>query len=299
MSAFPTRILLATDGSEEAALAAHAAIDLSGRAGAKLHVVHTWQDLRPPTLPAMAMDEYSQAYEQYEREARELLEEQAQRLRSAGGTVAGTHLKKGRPAEEIAYLAQELEADLVVVGSRGLGLVKRLVVGSVSERVVQLDPCPTLVVRGGEGSWPPSRVIVGDDASEEARRAGEFAAGIGTLFDARTLLVRVYPQVTVFKARRISHVRASKELLREGERSLERRAAELESVLGTRPEIRVVAGDAAAVIQEMAEEGGKPTLVAVGRRGLDAVGHFALGSVSSDVLRAVSGPVLIVPSPSG
>ncbi len=299
MSAFPTRILLATDGSEEAALAAHAAIDLSGRAGAKLHVVHTWQDLRPPTLPAMAMDEYSQAYEQYEREARELLEEQAQRLRSAGGTVAGTHLKKGRPAEEIAYLAQELEADLVVVGSRGLGLVKRLVVGSVSERVVQLDPCPTLVVRGGEGSWPPSRVIVGDDASEEARRAGEFAAGIGTLFDARTLLVRVYPQVTVFKARRISHVRASKELLREGERSLERRAAELESVLGTRPEIRVVAGDAAAVIQEMAEERGKPTLVAVGRRGLDAVGHFALGSVSSDVLRAVSGPVLIVPSPSG
>jgi nucleotide-binding universal stress UspA family protein len=291
--------LLATDGSEEAALAAHAAIDLSGRAGAKLHVVHTWQDLRPPTLPAMAMDEYSQAYEQYEREARELLEEQAQRLRSAGGTVAGTHLKKGRPAEEIAYLAQELEADLVVVGSRGLGLVKRLVVGSVSERVVQLDPCPTLVVRGGEGSWPPSRVIVGDDASEEARRAGEFAAGIGTLFDARTLLVRVYPQVTVFKARRISHVRASKELLREGERSLERRAAELESVLGTRPEIRVVAGDAAAVIQEMAEERGKPTLVAVGRRGLDAVGHFALGSVSSDVLRAVSGPVLIVPSPSG
>lgn len=230
MSAFPTRILLATDGSEEAALAAHAAIDLSGRAGAKLHVVHTWQDLRPPTLPAMAMDEYSQAYEQYEREARELLEEQAQPLRSAGGTVAGTHLKKGRPAEEIAYLAQELEADLVVVGSRGLGSVKRLVVGSVSERVVQLDPCPTLVVRGGEGSWPPSRVIVGDDASEEARRAGEVAAGIGPLFDARTLLVRVYPQVTVFKARRISHVRASKELLREGERSLERRAAEAKMV---------------------------------------------------------------------
>ena len=87
MSAFPTRVLLATDGSEEAALAAHAAIDLSGRAGAKLHVVHAWQDLRPPTLPALAMDEYSRAYEQYEqyeREAGELLEEQAQRLRSAG-----------------------------------------------------------------------------------------------------------------------------------------------------------------------------------------------------------------------
>jgi nucleotide-binding universal stress UspA family protein len=299
MSAFPNRILLATEGSEEAALAAHAAIDLSGRAGAKLHVVHTWQDLRPPILPAMAMDEYSRAYEQYDREAGELLEEQAQRLTSAGGIVAGTHLKKGRPAEEIANLAQELEADLVVVGSWGLGAVKCLVVGSVSERVVQLNPCPTLVVRGGEGSWLPSRGLVGDDASEEARRAGEFAAGIGKLFHARTLLVRVYPQVPVFKARRISHMRASKELLREGERSLERRATELESGLGTRPEIWVVAGDAAAVIQEVAEEGGEPTPVAVGRRRLDAVGHFALGSVSADVLRAVSGPVPIVSSPSG
>ena len=92
-------------------------------------------------------------------------------------------------------------------------------------------------------------------------------------------------------------MRASKELLREGERSLERRAGELAGVLGTPPEIRVVAGDAEAVIQEVAEKGGEPTLVAVGRRGLDAVGRFALGSVSSDVLRAVSGPVLIVPSP--
>lgn len=100
MSIFPTRILLATDGSKDAALAARAAADLSARAGAELHVVHVWQDLRSPSLPAMAMGEYSRAYEQYEREVGELLEEQAQRLRSAGGTVVSTHLRKGRPAEE-------------------------------------------------------------------------------------------------------------------------------------------------------------------------------------------------------
>ena len=296
MSSFPTKILVATDGSEDATLAVRAAIDLSHRTGAELHVVHAWQDLRPSTIPAMAVDEYSRAYEQWKREARELLEEQAERLRSAGGTVTGIHLREGRPAEEIAKLAEELGVGLVVIGSRGLGPVKRLVTGSVSEGVVHLAPCPTLVVRGGEGSWPPSRLIIGDDASEEARRAGELAAHIGKLFDTRTLLVRVYPSVTVFKARRISHVRASEELLKKGERSLEKRAAELESILGTRPEVRVASGDAAAVIQEVAEEGGEPTLVAVGRRGLGAVRHLALGSVSSDILRAVSGPVLIVPS---
>ncbi len=296
MSGFPTKILLATDGSQDAALAGRAAIDLSNRSGAQLHVVYAWQHLRLGTIPAIAMDEYSRAHEQWKREAGEFLEEQAQRLRSAGGTVTGAHLREGRPAEEVTELAEELDVGLVVIGSRGLGPVKRLVTGSVSEGVVHLAHCSTLVVRGGEGSWPPSRLIIGDDASEEARRAGELAARIGKLFDARALLVRVYPSVTVFKARRISHVRAPEELLKKGERSLEKRAVELESILGMRPEVRVASGDAAAVIQETAEEGGQPTLVAVGRRGLGAVRHLALGSVSSDILRAVSGPVLIVPS---
>ena len=175
--------------------------------------------------------------------------------------------------------------------------MKRLVVGSVSEGVVELAPCPTLVVRGGEGAWPPSRLIVGDDGSEEARRVGELAAGLGRLFGARALLVRVYPSFPVFKGRRIVHVRASRKILREGERALEKRAAELESVLGTRLETRVESGDAAAVIQEIAEEGREPTLVAVGRRGFGAARYSTLGGVAADVLRAVAGPVLIAPSP--
>ena len=111
--------------------------------------------------------------------------------------------------------------------------------------------------------------------------------------------MRVYPQVTVSKARKIVHVRASKDILKEGERSLDERAAELKSVLGTRPDIGVASGDAAAVIQEAAEEVREPTQGAVGRRGLGAVGHFALGSVSANVLRAVRGAVLIAPSPGG
>ena len=164
-----TRILLATDGSEDAALAARVAADLSDRTRARLHLVHVWQGLRPATLPAAAIDQYSRAYQEWEREARVLLEEQTERLRSAGSTVAGAHLRKGRPAEEIVALAEELDAGLVVLDSRGLGLVKRLVVGSVAEGVVSLAPCPVLVVRGGEAAWPPSRVVVGDDSSEEAK----------------------------------------------------------------------------------------------------------------------------------
>jgi nucleotide-binding universal stress UspA family protein len=186
-------ILLATDGSEDAALAARAAADLSDRARVRLHVVHVWQGLRPATRPAAAIDPYPRAYEEWEREAGELLEEQTERLRSAGSTVAGTHLRKGRPAEEIVVLAEELDAGLVVVGSRGLGAVKRLVVGSVAEGVVSLAPCPTLVMRGGEGAWPPSRIVVGDDPSEEAKEAGEVAVAMAATLGAGVSLVRAYP----------------------------------------------------------------------------------------------------------
>ncbi len=297
MNNFLNRILIATDGSEYAALAARVAVDLSNRTGAELHVVHAWRNLQPASLPAVASEEYWRARERHEREAGELLEVQAEQLKSTGATVAGTHLREGRPADEIAALAEELEVDLVILGSRGLGTVKRLVTGSVSEGVVHLAPCPTLVVRGGEGAWPPKNVVIGDDSSTEAVKAGELAAGVGKLFGARALLVGVHHSMTIFEARRASHLRMSMELMRKEEELLEERAAELENALGTRPKTRVVKGDAAAIIQEAAEEGEKPALVAVGSRGLGAVRRFTLGSVSTDILRAIGGPVLIVPPP--
>lgn len=298
MNALPEKILLATDGSEDATLAAQAAKDLSGSPGAELHVVHVWHDLGPPSLPTAAAGEYSQASEEWEQEAEELLEEQAERLRSAGGTVAGVHLKKGRPPDEIAALAEELDAGLVVVGSRGLGTVKRLVMGSVSEGVVSLAPCPVLVMRGGEGAWPPTRLVVGADLSEEAKRASEFAVGYGHTLGVEVLLVLAYERRMV-TARGTQDPRADKEARRASNRAweaLSRLSAGLEAAPGSRPKTRAVLGDAAAVIQDAADEGEEPALVVVGRRGIGAVRRFVLGSVSSAVMRSVDGPVLVVPS---
>lgn len=182
MSIVPIKILVATDGSKDANLAVSVTVDLSERTGAELHVVHAWQGPPPMAYPAASRDYYLAYEREAEREAGGLLERQVEWIRTSGGIVARAHLRRGRPAEEISGLAKNLGADLVVVGSRGAGTVKRLVTGSVSERIVQLAPCPTLVVRGGEGVWPPSRLIVGDDGSEEAGRAGELAAGIGKVF---------------------------------------------------------------------------------------------------------------------
>jgi nucleotide-binding universal stress UspA family protein len=291
------RILLATDGSTDATLAARAANDLSGRAGAELHVVHVMQNLSPPNLPAAATEEYSRPSERREREAKELLEEQAERLRSAQGAVAGTHLKTGRPADKIAALAEELDAGLVVVGSRGLGTVKRLVMGSVSEGVVSLATCPVLVMRGGGGAWPPPRsIVVGTDLSEEAMIAAELAVSFGDTLDVEVLLVMAYLRPMQVSGRGPIALAEAEKADREASGAVFRFAVGLEDQTGRHPRRRAVLGDAASVIQDAAEEGGEPALVVVGRRGVGAVRRFVLGSVSTDVMRSVAGPVLIVPS---
>ena len=79
--------------------------------------------------------------------------------------------------------------------------------------------------------------------------------------------------------------------------ALLRLSAGLENVIEARPKTRTVLGDAATVIQDAAEEGEKSALVVVGRRGIGAIRRSILGGVSSDVMRSVDGPVLIVPSP--
>jgi nucleotide-binding universal stress UspA family protein len=156
MSIFPTRILLAADGSVEATLAAQTAIDLANKTGSELHVVYA--DMTP----------YSSAfYEGYQEgvdagaylqdESEELmrigqgrLDEQVRKIKAAGGSVAQAHYRLGRPDAEITALAEEMGAGLIVVGSRGLGGIRRTILGSVSDSVVRHAHCPVLVVRKEE-----------------------------------------------------------------------------------------------------------------------------------------------------
>jgi nucleotide-binding universal stress UspA family protein len=145
MSIFPTTILLATDGSKEAELAATTAAELSERTDSELHIIHVGE------VPLVYHPErhggYHGDYERAETQARELLETQVEKVKAAGFTVAQAHLKMGRADEEIVELAESMGVGLIVMGTRGQGRIRRALMGSVSESVVRHAHCPVTIVR--------------------------------------------------------------------------------------------------------------------------------------------------------
>src|SRR5918994_6044839 len=146
MTIFPTTILLATDGSQEAQLAATTAADLAQKTNSELHVLTVG-----PDLPLYKLPEHPAGFEdvlrENRRETQEMLEQQAKRIEQSGGTVKETHLREGRAAEEIVEVAEELGAGLIVMGSRGHGRLRRALMGSVSDGVVRHAHCPVTIVR--------------------------------------------------------------------------------------------------------------------------------------------------------
>ena len=154
MSIFPTTILLATDGSQEAELAGRTAADVAEKTGSELHVVHVFgiAPVGAPVYPE-ATDVQGEALEVEaeerisEQQARERLEAEVEKIRSAGGDVAQAHLREGRVAPEIVALAEDIGAGLIVIGSRGRGGIRRALMGSASDMVVRHAHCPVLVIR--------------------------------------------------------------------------------------------------------------------------------------------------------
>src|SRR5215217_2800607 len=147
---FPNKILLATDGSEEANLAASTAAEMAKSTNSELHVVcveHTPDIFYE--MPGIVLDPnlQSRLEEGVDEAAKTTLEEQVQKIKETGIEVAGAHTREGFPDEEIVGVAGRLSAGLIVMGSRGRGPLRRALLGSVSDSVVRHAHCPVLVVR--------------------------------------------------------------------------------------------------------------------------------------------------------
>jgi nucleotide-binding universal stress UspA family protein len=115
--------------------------------GAELHVVHVMPVTQPYHLLGTDAEGPS-LYEEDKQWAQELLDGQVRKIEEEEGVnVAKAYLKTGEPDAEVIALGEDIGADMIVVGSRGMGRLRRPI-GSVSSSIVAHAHCPVLVVRG-------------------------------------------------------------------------------------------------------------------------------------------------------
>ena len=147
MSIFPTKILLATDGSREASLAATTAADLAKSTSSDLHVLHVGTG--HPLYEAAGLSGITEeVLDTQRREAQRVLDEQVRMVESSGAPVEEAHLNiDERPDRTIVHLGENIGAGLIVMGSKGRGGIRIALMGSLSDAVVRQTHCPILVVR--------------------------------------------------------------------------------------------------------------------------------------------------------
>ena len=142
------KTLLAVDGSDNSYEAVHVMKYIAkAEQLTLLHALDVPRPAYPEMLPEVTEELYK-TLEQSMKEDGERLLNRAQSLLPLHAGPTTKHLQIGSPAEVILSMAEEQEADLIVMGARGLGPVKERLLGSVSHRILTLAPCATLIVNG-------------------------------------------------------------------------------------------------------------------------------------------------------
>jgi len=141
-------IVVGTDGSETASEAVRQAVELARGIGAKIQLVSAYE----PVPESRLREEKQQVPQdlQWMINPREdvdaTLDDAAEMVRTAGVEVE-TYARQGDPADAILDVAEETDADLIVVGNKGMTGAKRFLLGSVPNKVSHHAPCSVLIIR--------------------------------------------------------------------------------------------------------------------------------------------------------
>lgn len=153
---FVKRIVVAVDGSVHSEKALDHAIKLAKAFGAEMQIVHAIKHVEitktivTQTFSSKAALTADELYEGLKREAAKWMEKYERKAKAAGVAKVTTRILAEVGKSEVQMIteyAEEVRADMIVMGSRGLGTFKRLVLGSVASGVVSHALCPVFVVR--------------------------------------------------------------------------------------------------------------------------------------------------------
>ncbi|MBA2849590.1 universal stress protein [Thermosulfuriphilus ammonigenes] len=137
-----THILIPIDGSEPSLEALKQGLSLAKANQAQvtaLYVVPRGEEF----IEVFTLKSVKEAFYQ---EGEKVLEK-ARKIAQEMGVSLNTRITEGRPPEEIVEVAKNLGCDLIVMGSHGHGMLGKLLIGSCTERVLAMAPCPVLVVK--------------------------------------------------------------------------------------------------------------------------------------------------------
>jgi nucleotide-binding universal stress UspA family protein len=287
------RVVLATDGSPDAQAATRYLSIFPLPESAAVLVVSVVD------VPRSALDGVPvRGFREPAREEASRIAEQARAELAGRWPTTAVATVEGDPREAIVRVAEEWQADLVVLGARGLGAVERVVLGSVSLGVTHHADCPVLVVKGRPKSL--NTVLVAVDGSPDASHAARFLGALPLAPGTRIRLFGVVEPAHV-PGSAPEYVQAAlqdavHDLAAERRQVLESVLAELAAELRANAvvvERQIASGRAADRIIAAAAARGTD-LIVVGARGLGPLRRVLLGSVSDRVLRAADCPVLVV-----
>jgi nucleotide-binding universal stress UspA family protein len=249
--------------------------------------------------------EIDEAQKAEEQEAEQLLVHESERLREAG-QAGSTDLRHGNPAEEIIHAADQFAADLIAVGSHGISGIRKFLLGSVSDHVLESASCSVLIVKGpvgrAEREASASRaaehkrwhLLLAYDNSAPARKAVDLCASLPLHEAVEVNAITVLPLVRMFRQdirQQLSWVWQEKK--KAARNALERVTRE---VRWATPNVTTEVIEAPDTSEAILDAGARmdSDLIVVGHKGKSAVRKFLLGSVTSRVAHHASCSVLAV-----
>jgi len=293
-------VLFPTDFSDQAEVALDHALALAEKHGAALHMLHAVVlHADDPNDPAHHFPDAEEIRVRLEEIAEDRMANQLETRRAEEIDVTRAQRRGISGAPVILEYAEEIDADVIVMGTHGRRGLSRALLGSVTEEVVRLSKCPVLTIRSGLGTTAPSRiesVLVPVDFSPHSEVAAQHAREICRAYGARMHLLHVFEQPVTPEVylgggpSTIPDYRLLEGSLREALLGAATRAgADVE------PEIHVREGSTVGGILDAARDI-PADLIVIATHGLGGIAHVLLGSVTEEVVRRADRPVLTLKS---
>ena len=234
-------------------------------------------------------------------DAEKLLETEVDRFGDAG-LHWSTRVCYGQPAEEVLKISEELDIDLIVMGNHGLGDMKRFLLGSTSDRVMQYAACPVLIVRPDHtGNTDdamlldhPLHILLACDDSHHARYAAEFCASLPMAGETEVTALSVLPLVTLYRqdvTQQLEWMWKEKRKVAEAglawvTENLDWKTPHLRTRIKEHPDVSEAIVDAADEFDV--------DMIVIGDKGTGAIKRFLLGSITRRIAHHAPCSVLVV-----